>query len=281
MPHPKDIEAFEEELHGLSVTTVHIRTKKAAEQLKRTVGSYITIETKTTLSEHPEMDKVGECLAEVLDRVLRPYYGGTLCICGLGNREFPADALGPEVTRNLPLKLFSDLGLEGNFHNVVSFEPGVAGINNINTEVLMGDVVKALQADCLLLVDSMASEDPSRLFQTIQLSTSGGLSPRMAGRKANWEALGIPVISLGVPLSIPLSALIPGQNLTDGMGGMFTSIKIRDVVIAAGYIIAYAIIRACWPSQSKVECFAFSGLNRNPISYSLLQEGEPDAADLA
>lgn len=277
MPHTKDIEAFEEELHGLLVTTVHVRTKEAAEQLKRTVGSYITIEAKTTLSEHPEIDKVGECLAEVLDRVLRPYYGGTLCICGLGNRELPADALGPEVTRNLPLKLFSDLGLEGNFQNVVSFEPGTAGINNINTEALIGSVAKALQADCLLLVDSMVSEEPSRLFQTIQLSTSGGLTPRM-GRKANWDALGIPVISLGVPLTIPLSALVPD---VERGGNMFTSIKIQDVVIAAGYIIAYAIIRACWPSQSRAECFAFSGLNRNPISYKLLQKEEPDAADPA
>lgn len=281
MLQTKDIETLEEELQGFPVTTVHVRTKKAAEQLKRTVGSYITIEAKTTLSEHPEIGRVGECLAEVLDRVLRPYYGGTLCICGLGNRDIPADALGPEVTRNLPLKLFSDLGLEGNFHNVVSFEPGTAGINNINTEVLMSDVAKALQADCLLLVDSMSSMDPSRLFQTIQLSTSGGLSPCMAGHKADWDALGIPVISLGVPLTIPLSALITGQNLDGGMGGIFTSIKVQDVVITAGYIIAYAIMRTCWPSQSKTECFAFSGLNRNPIPYNLFQEEEPDAADPA
>lgn len=47
MLQTKDIETVEEELHGFPVITVNIRTKKAAEQLKRTVGSYITIETKT------------------------------------------------------------------------------------------------------------------------------------------------------------------------------------------------------------------------------------------
>lgn len=41
LQYTKDVETLGEELHGLSTTTVHIRTKQAAEKLKRAVGSSV------------------------------------------------------------------------------------------------------------------------------------------------------------------------------------------------------------------------------------------------
>lgn len=275
MQYTKNIETLEEELHGVSTTTVHIRTEQAAEKLKRAVGSYITIETNETLNDLEKIEEVGECLAEMLDRVLRPYYGGTLCVCGLGNRGLPADALGPEVVSNLPLKVIADIGSKGNFRNVCSMEPGTALTNNIYTETVMKGVVKEIGANCLLLVDSLVTEEPTRLFRTIQLSTNGGLSPRLSGRKADWDALGTPVVSLGVPVSIPLSVLSSDQNSSNEL---FTTIKIQDVIAATGRIIAYAILRTCWPSMLKSECFVFSGVNKNPIPYSFMIEDEQKEA---
>ncbi|MDE7221534.1 MAG: GPR endopeptidase, partial [Oscillospiraceae bacterium] len=248
------------------VTTVHIKSEQAAETLRKPIGSYITIEAGKPLSIHDHIMSVGECLAEVLDRVLRPYYHGKLCVCGIGNRDLTADALGPEVLRNLPVKLVSELGQEGNFREVVSLEPGIEGANNINTEVLVDGVVKAAGVDCLLLVDSLAAGEPARMFQTIQLSTSGGLSPHLTNRKADWSALGIPVISLGVPMAIPASVLLPGQ----GLGARsFTSTEVQFEIAAAGRIIAYAILRACLPSRSAAECFLLSGLNSESVPFDL------------
>lgn len=263
------IEIFAEELHGFLLTTTHVRTEQAAKQVKRAVGSYITIETGEKLTEHTRIEEVGECLAEVLDQVLKPYHGGTLCVCGIGNKYEPADALGPETVRNLPLYLLSALGGESAFHNVCSIVPGTMMTNNTYTEVIVQGVAKEVGADCLLLVDSMVSDDPSRLFRTIQLSTNGGISSLLSGRKSDWSALGIPVISLGVPVTIPLSALAPNQELE---GEMLTSMYVQNVIDATGRIIAYAILRVCWPSLSKSDCFVYSGLNKNPIPYSLLEE---------
>ena len=140
----------------------------------------------------------------MLDRVLKPYYHRKLCICGIGNKYNPADALGPEVVRNLPLWTLSKIGIGGVFREVCSIAPGTLMTNNTYTEVIVQGVAKEVGVDCLLLVDSMVSDDPSRLFRTIQLSTNGGLSSLLSERKADWDALGIPVISLGVPVSIPL-----------------------------------------------------------------------------
>ncbi|NCE66199.1 GPR endopeptidase [Pseudoflavonifractor sp. 524-17] len=264
------LKTSEEELHGCQVTTVHVQTEQAAKQLNRVVGSYITIETSTKLNEHMKIDEVGECLDEILDRMLQPYYGGNLCICGIGNRDIPADALGPEVTGNLPLMALTEIEGKGNFQTVSSIAPGIVLTNNINTDVIMDGVTKAVGADCVLLVDSLFSKDPSKLFQTIQLSTNGGFRQNLSGRRANWSALGIPVISLGIPMAIPLSALSSDQDLDSEL---FTSTKVQSVIDTAGRIIAYAILRVCWPTQSKAECFVWSGLNKNPVPYSFMLEG--------
>lgn len=264
MSYIKGLEASEEELHNCHVTTVHIQSEEAAETLQKPIGSYITIEAGKPLSRHNHIMSVGECLTEVLDRVLRPHYHGKLCVCGIGNRDLPADALGPEVTRNLPLRVFSEFGVEGNFREVVSLEPGTAGTNNINTEVLVNGVAKVIGADCLLLVDSLTAREPAGMFQTIQLSTNGGLTPHLAGRKADWSALGIPVISLGVPMTIPASVLVQNQELG---GELFTSTEVQSEIAAAGRIIAYAILRVCFPSHSAAECFVLSGLNSDPLPF--------------
>ena len=265
MPHIEGIETSEEELHSCHVSTVHVQSEQAAETLQKPIGSYITIETGKPLSRHDHIMSVGECLAEVLDRVLRPHYHGKLCVCGIGNRDRIADALGPEVARNLPLKFLAE-HVEGNFREVVSLEPGTVGTNNINTEVLVNGVVKAVGVDCLLLIDSLTAKEPARMFQTIQLSTNGGLSPHLTGRKADWSVLGIPVISLGVPMAIPASFLLPDQDLDSTL---FTSTWVQSEIAAAGRIIAYSILRVCFPSYSMAECFIWSGLNNDTVLFDL------------
>lgn len=266
LPHIEGIDTSEEELHSCHVSTVHVQSEQAAETLQKPIGSYITIETGKPLSRHDHIMSVGECLAEVLDRVLRPHYHGKLCVCGIGNRDRSADALGPEVTRNLPLKVLSEIGLEENFREIVSLEPGTVGTNNINTEVLVNGVVKAVGVDCLLLIDSLTAKEPARMFQTIQLSTNGGLSPHLTGRKADWSALGIPVISLGVPMAIPASVFLPDQDLDSTL---FTSTGVQSEIAAAGRIIAYSILRVCFPSYSMAECFIWSGLNNDTVLFDL------------
>ena len=104
------------------------------------------------------------------------------------------------------------------------------------------------------------------MFQTIQLSTNGGLSPHLTGRKADWSVLGIPVISLGVPMAIPASVFLPDQDLDSTL---FTSTGVQSEIAAAGRIIAYSILRVCFPSYSMAECFIWSGLNNDTVLFDL------------
>ncbi|MFR8333590.1 MAG: GPR endopeptidase [Oscillospiraceae bacterium] len=106
----------------------------------------MTIDTAALSDEHEQIECAGECLAEILVRVLGPHFHGKLCVCGLGNRELPADSLGPEVTSRLPLNLIQlAQGYDCRFREVCSFTPGVFGINNVRTDTLVAGAVQAME----------------------------------------------------------------------------------------------------------------------------------------
>lgn len=91
----------------------------------------------------------------------------------------------------------------------------------------------------MLLVDSSVAQDVSLLFRTIQLLTNGGLNSYTSGRKVNWAALNISVISPVVPTAISLFSLLPEAEVQNEI---LTSTKDKDMVEAAGNIIVYAIL---------------------------------------
>ena len=266
------VSILEEELCGCRVTTVQVQTAQAAVRLGKEPGTYITIMTDAPLDGRAKIRGAGECLALVLDRVLRPYHQGRLCICGLGNNICTADALGPEVTCRLPLHfLATAVGLQGNFQTVYSFAPGTLATNNIPTEKIVSGVVHAVEASCVLLVDAIVTRDPERLFQTIQVSTAGGTSPFTAEQKADWSILGLPVISVGVPVAIPVNALW-SHGADDGI--LLTSTMVQDVIAASSTMIAYGIMRACWPTLTHDECFALCKVGRDPMPcYPAYEDG--------
>lgn len=131
----------------------------------------------------------------------------------------------------------------------------------------MGSVVQTIRAGCVLLVDSLVAYDISDLFQTIQLSTAGGLNPYLAGCTADWSNLGVPVISLGVPMTIPLSAFSLEAEEDDII---LTDIHIQDAITVASTIIAYAILRVGWPSLPQEACLVLAKSGWDPIPYSAI-----------
>lgn len=189
-PGDAGIEVQEHSIHGIPVTVVEVKTEEGAKSLDRAIGKYITIQTGLLNSETLDLKVLGECVSEVLTEVLSNCKGSTLCICGLGNRESVADSLGPDVVRNLSLKVFSGMiSLNGLFKSVCSFVPGTSWTNNLDTELMVKGVVKAANANCLLLIDSLITRNPERLCQSIQVSTAGGMTPFFAGRLLNREKL--------------------------------------------------------------------------------------------
>lgn len=277
MPDLQGIAAFEEEVHGCRVTTVEVQTECAAERLGREVGSYITVEMAQQIGECEWLECTGECLVEILERVLRPHFHRKLCVCGLGNRDIPADSLGPEVTSRLPLSFFRLLhGYACQFREIFSITPGVFGVNNTPTPTLVAGAVQSTGADCLLLVDSIATPDPAKLFRMLQISTAGGTRSFFRGGEEDWASIGIPVLAIGIPTAIPLNALSPGASKDDMV---LTSTQAASEIEALGALLTYALIRVCWPSLNREECFLLTKVNSDPLPYSPLLNSGRDQGD--
>lgn len=75
------------------------------EGLEPGAGLYIAIETGP-LARLTDFEDVCACLTEQLRPLLEPYFGKSLCICGMGNRAMPSDSLGPETARRFQPEMY-------------------------------------------------------------------------------------------------------------------------------------------------------------------------------
>lgn len=81
MPPLNGVTTQKEELRGYRVTTLDVQTEDAAAGFGKAVGSYITIDTSALSDEHEQIERAGECLAEILARVLNPQSIGMSASC--------------------------------------------------------------------------------------------------------------------------------------------------------------------------------------------------------
>jgi len=240
-------------VNGFKVNTVQVTTEEYANALGKAIGTYITIEAGAWLDCLTMLYDIGECVAQNLQAVLQPYFNRRLCICGLGNQNNVTDSLGPEVVRRLPLELLngSYIKVEHQFHQVRACVPGVRGNNGVTTDVVVEGVLNATGSDCVLLIDSLVTNDLERLLKTIQISTAGGTRTFKADKKPDWVRLGLPILSVGIPTIIPASAFIPDAPQDE----LLSASDAADAISAGAKIIAYAILRVCWPTLSPEECY--------------------------
>ena len=225
----------------ITVTTVRVLDEQGANAMGKPVGLYINIECDKLRDRDPELsERVSKRLAKELAPLLAAAKdSGTIMIVGLGNWNITPDALGPRVvsemmvTRHL-LELIPDQ-VDERVRSVCALAPGVLGITGMETgEIIMG-VVEKIKPTALIAIDALASRSTARLGTTIQV-TDAGISPgsgvgnhRMT---LNRQTLGVPVISIGVPLVVyagtiarDVIELMDGQNAGDRAENM-----IRQVV---------------------------------------------------
>jgi len=195
--------------------------------------------------------------------MLEPYFRQNLCICGIGNKNVKSDALGPEVINKLPLKFLDAFDkAKSNFQNVYAICTDVEWYTNISPPAFVASAVTATKSDCVLLVDSIAAENYNQLYKTIQISEAGSMTTHLSNNKVDWSTLNVPVIYVGIPIAIPAISIFPEATSSIEL---FTSIHVDTAIAAAGTIIAYALMRMCWPLLSRQACFAYTKLEKDPF----------------
>ena len=254
-----------ESLKGFRVDTVRVLSHEDVVLFKKQIGTYITIHLGVPIHELRGVTDIGDCLAQVLQRVLGPYFRRNLCVCGIGNRNIKSDALGLESVSKLPTKFLNTFDqTRSNFGNVYSVSVDVEWYTNISLPTFIASVVAATKSDCVLLIDSIAAENYDQLYRDIQISDTGSMTTHIRNKKVDWSILGVPVISVGVPTAIPAVSLFPDAASSVEL---LTSVHIDTVIAAAGTIIAYALIRTCWPLLSKETCFGCTKLEKDPFPF--------------
>ena len=230
---------------GIKVTVLEITGKEGVKALHRPEGKYITIEAGklgTTDDEYSQRTAVilAKNLEELLSGYIREKEKATVLVLGLGNADVTADALGPDVVKNIEINRHyaKEAGIQV---AVAGLAPGVMAQTGMETAELVRGVVQQLKPDVLIAIDSLAARDSSRLNTTIQLSSQGihpgsGVGNHRVG--ITEEVVGVPVLAIGVP------TVIDAEGIIQGAGKMYVTPKdidsdIRNISI----IISKAINR--------------------------------------
>lgn len=250
----------ETEKGDVRISTIDIINENGEKKLGKKQGRYITI-SYPTASGLGYSDFIGLCdiLAENLRSICKNV--SRILVCGLGNRELAADAVGVIAVENVLVthhiresdeELFASSG----FFDVSAISPGVMAKTGMESADVVKGVVERLHPDVVIAVDSLAAREAARLARTIQLSDTG-ISPGagVGNRRADFDRdyIGVPVIAVGVPTVVDTATLVhdalAGQDIREEMlaslSGLFVSPKEIDVIAEnVGKIIGYAINRA-------------------------------------
>lgn len=204
--------------NGILTVEIEICTTKSSQELNKPVGKYLTLHLENMRYSLENFENIIKTLAVEIKGLLNKNVKSAL-IVGLGNDAITPDALGTTAiknifaTRHISKEIQKEIGLDGLFP-VCAISPGVLGQTGIETAEIVKAVVNASKTDVVIIIDALAAKEINRLGNTIQISNTG-ISPGSGVLNAraliSEQTLGVPVISIGVPMVVDMATI--AQNL--------------------------------------------------------------------
>lgn len=221
---------------GVQKTEV-VLSKRDATLLKKRAGRYVCITSQAvTQGKRKLFPKISRAITSALDSVASPQ--GTVLVVGLGNEALTADKLGGAVVRRIAVSRFS--GRSG----VCTLLPGVLGCTGIESFDVISGVISRISPSLVLAVDSLCAASPIRLASVFQI-TDAGITPGSGVGNArpplNADTLGVPVISVGVPLVVYANEIIRAGGGTGKSDLIVTPKDVNLLVEDCAEIIARGI----------------------------------------
>lgn len=262
---------------GFKTVTVNITDDRAAEELCKPKGTYVTVELQRFLRREDDSFRDG---AGVVSGVLGDLLGdvtGTVLVAGLGNPTITPDAVGhlvvksTLVTRHLRESMPDEFS---GFGSVAALEPGVLGTTGVESVDVIGAVVREIRPSAVIAVDALASRSMDRVCRTVQISDSGiapGSGVGNARGALSRDTLGVPVIAIGVPTVVDAATLaldlareagteLDVEALRRHSGQMIVTPKEIDSNVAAiSRLMAYGINLAMHPGLTVEDIDVFLG----------------------
>lgn len=193
-------------LEGFSLHTVTVTESDT--DFGRPSGRYATLSIRDLLRRETDaFPRACRAVAQIL-RQLAPSNQdprAPVLVIGLGNRAVTPDAIGPLCCQNvLATRHLVEQSPEQfrAFRPVAVLAPGVLGTTGVETGELVLGVIDRIHPELILAVDALAARRLSRLMCTIQMTDTGivpGSGVGNARTALTQTALGVPVLSIGVP----------------------------------------------------------------------------------
>ncbi|MCI8991286.1 MAG: GPR endopeptidase [Eubacterium sp.] len=212
------------------LTTVKIETENGAKIMGKPKGSYITLDAPEMTEDDEEYRKyVANEFAEILRTLFpRPVRELSVLVVGLGNRDVTPDSLGPRVVDQISMNrhLVKEFGKDvfgwEEECQISGMVPGVMAQTGMESQEIILGVMKETKPNLVIVVDALAARSAKRLNRTIQVSDAGIAPGSGVGnhRQAiNKESLGVPVISVGIPMVVDAVTIVNDTmwNLLDAL----------------------------------------------------------------
>lgn len=213
------VEYSESEEDGCRVARLIVTSDEGAKCIGKPKGRYVTM-SFSPLYELPE-DAV-TALSSLLSRLITEFTEAlgtpvhSVLAVGLGNRYMTSDAIGPESIREMLATRHlkeEDPALFSKFSDatISLLSPGVMAQTGIESRLLVAGAVEAVRPDLVIVIDALAARSTDRLATTIQLSDSGirpGSGIGNSRLAIDREALGVPVLAIGIPTVVDSRTLV-------------------------------------------------------------------------
>ena len=134
-------------------------------------------------------------------------------VIGLGNDKSTPDSLGPLTVNNILVTrhLFLLGDVEEGYSNVSSFIPNVMGNTGIETSEIIKSIVEKINPTKVIIIDSLKTNNLSRLAKTIQI-TDQGISPGSGignkRKEISKNTIEKEVIAIGIPMVVDIKNII-------------------------------------------------------------------------
>lgn len=196
---------------------------------KDTKGDYYTLTyTEKELYKNPKT--ITKQVLNIVKTFVKKYSKTKkLLIIGLGNSSIIGDSIGPNTTKHIIATNQYDNFLT--IPKVAIFTPEVIGKTGISSYNLIRMVVKDLDPDMIIFIDSLETNNKERFNYSIQITDTGIIpgSYLNTNRQINQNTFGIPIIAIGVPLLMNID------------GTLYTSPNIMEIVDKTSQVISEAL----------------------------------------
>ena len=196
--------------------------------VRRSRGDYYTI-CFDYVSLHQKQKQLKKELIKILQILFKDLKTADPLIIGLGNSSVPCDSLGVHTTNKImATNHFEDFL---NLPRVALFNPEVTEKTGISSFHLIEMVVKRLRPSVIIMIDSLATNNPRYLNSCIEINNTG-IIPGSAikdNKKIDAHTFSIPVIAIGMPLVLEMDKK------------MYTTPNVGEIIDTVSTIIGEAL----------------------------------------